>query len=84
MKKKVATEAETRKNILEYARSLGCEGDVIKILNKYDALLKNCTNEEERKAIGIMGNVEMHRLLSSDPGELIIGGTPGKPGQIIT
>jgi hypothetical protein len=72
MKKKVASEMETRKNILEYARSLNCEGDVIEILNKYDALLKNCTNEQERKAISVMGNIEMHRLLSSDPGELII------------
>lgn len=73
MKKKVLSEAETRKNILEIAAHLGCERDVIEIFNKYDKLLKNCTNEEEKKAIGLMGNMEIHRLLSSDPGELIVG-----------
>lgn len=71
-KKKILSEAQTRKNILEIARHLGCDGDVIEIFNKYDRLLKNCTNEEEKKAIGIMGNMEIHKLLSSDPGELII------------
>jgi hypothetical protein len=73
MKKKILSEAETRKNILEIARHLGCEGDVIQIFNKYDGLLKNCTNEEEKKAIGLMGNMEIHRLLSSDPGDLVVG-----------
>lgn len=74
MKKKILSEAETRKNILEIARHLGCEGDVIEIFNKYDNLLRNCTNQEEKKAIGLMGNMEIHRLLSSDPGELLVGG----------
>lgn len=73
MKKKILSEAETRKNILEIARNLGCEGDVIEIFTKYDRLLKNCTNEEEKKAIGLMGNIEIHRLLSSDPGEILVG-----------
>lgn len=72
-KKKILSEAETRKNILEIARHLGCEGDVVEIFNKYDRLLKNCTNEEEKKAIGLMGNMEIHRLLSSDPGEIVVG-----------
>lgn len=83
MPKKILSEQETRKNMLEIARMLGCEGDVIEIFNKYDVLLRNCTNAQERQAISTMGNIEIHRLLSSDPGELIIGGGPGKPGQII-
>lgn len=73
-KKKVLSEYETRKNVLEFAESLGCKGDVIKIFNKYDALLKDCTNDQERKAIGIMGNMEIHRLISSEPGKIIIDG----------
>lgn len=73
MAKKVLSEYETRKNILEAARHFGCEGDVIEIFNKYDSLLKNCTNAKERHAISLMGNMEIHRLMSSDPGELIVG-----------
>ncbi len=72
-KKKILSEYETRKNMLEIARMLGCEGDVIEIFNKYDVLLKNCSNVQERHAISLMGNQEIHRLLSSDPGELIVG-----------
>jgi hypothetical protein len=75
MAKKLLSEAEMRRNMLEIARHLGCEGDVIEIFNKYDGLLRNCTNAQERHAIGIMGNMEIHRLLSSDPGELLVGGT---------
>lgn len=83
MKKKILSERETRTSMLEVARHLGCEGDVLEIFNKYDKLLHNCTNEEEKKAISLMGNIEIHRLLNSDPGELIVGGGPGKPGIII-
>jgi len=73
MPKKILSEHETRKNMLEIARMLGCEGDVIEIFNKYDGLLKNCSNAQERQAISIMGNMEIHRLLSSEPGELVVG-----------
>jgi hypothetical protein len=73
MSKKILSEQETRKNMLEIARSLGCEGDVIELFAKYDKLMNNCTNVQELQAISVMGNIEIHRLLSSDPGELIVG-----------
>ena len=82
MTKKILSEYETRKNMLEIAKHLGCEGDLREIWDKYDRLLHNCTNAEERKAISIMGNIELHRLLSSDPGELVIG-APGEQQIII-
>lgn len=72
-RKKILSEQETRKHILEMARHLGCEGDVIEIFNKYDSLLKRCTNPMERQAISIAGNEELHFLLSSRPGFIIIG-----------
>jgi len=73
-KKKILSELETRNNILKAAKQLGCEKDVIQIFNKYDLLLRNCTNLQEREAISTMGNLEIHRLLSSTPGELSING----------
>ena len=65
MTKKILSEAATRNNILEYARHLGCEGDVLKIFAKYDNLLRNCTNPMERQAISYAGNEELHMFLDA-------------------
>ncbi len=74
MAKKILSEREYRKNILEIADMLGCRGDVINILNKYDTLLRNCTNPMERQAIGLAGNEEMHFFLSNRPGFILVNG----------
>jgi hypothetical protein len=71
--KKIKSEKETRANILEIARQLGCEGDILKIFHKYDMMLRNCTNPMERQAISIAGNEEVHFLLSSRPGFILVG-----------
>lgn len=82
MAKRILSEYEMRKNMLAAAKELGCEGDLREIWAKYDRLLRNCKNEDERKLISIMGNQELHHLLSSEPGELIIG-APGEHQIII-
>ena len=71
---KIRSEKETRKHILDYAEHLGVKPDIVAIMDKYDGLLRNCTNEQERDAIAIMGNTEIHRYLSSQPGQLVIDG----------
>lgn len=58
------TENETRKKYFEFAKSLGCDQDLIQIFNRYDRLLKNCTNVTEKHQIAIMANVEVHKLFS--------------------
>jgi hypothetical protein len=60
---KMASEAEMRRGIILTARDWGCEGEVRKIFEIYDKLLKNCTNEQERYEIGVLGNVELHKLM---------------------
>ena len=69
----VLSERETRKRLLMHARIVGCEKDMLLIFAKYDRLLKNCSNEKERRDIGKMGSVETYRLLGGG-GELYIDG----------
>lgn len=59
---KVLDERDTRKKLINFARQYGFEQDLIKILNKYDTLLRNCTNEKERKDIGKLGSYEIFCL----------------------
>lgn len=60
--KKTPSEQETRAKILKTARQYNCEGDILKIFSKYDALLANCTNPQERSAIATMGIMEIHNF----------------------
>jgi len=71
---KPLSEHQTRTNILDWARHLKCEKEVLQIFAKYDNLLRNCTNPIERQAIGIAGNQEIMFLLSSRPGSIMAGG----------
>lgn len=50
----------------------GYETELLHIYAKYDDLLKNCRNEKERKAIGVMGVMEINKLL--DGGQVGLGG----------
>ena len=73
LKSKVVEEDETRRNMLKHARLLGCENEMRILFNKYDNLLRNCTNEKERSDIAKLGVVEVYRLLGGG-GELYING----------
>jgi hypothetical protein len=70
---KVLPEAETRKRLLKHARLVGCEGDMKLLFQKYDRLLKNCTNDKERADIAKLGVYEMYKLLGGG-GELYVDG----------
>jgi hypothetical protein len=70
---KVLSEQETRKRLLNHARLVGCEKDMMLLFAKYDKLMRNCSNEKERKDIGKTGAVEMYNLLGRG-GELYIDG----------
>lgn len=74
MAKKVLSEKETRKNMLEIAAALGCEKDLLQIFAKYDNLLRNCTNPVEKQAIQVAGVEEIQFFLSSRPGYIMVNG----------
>jgi hypothetical protein len=67
----VLNERETRKRLLNHARLVGCEKDMMLLFAKYDKLMRNCSNDKERIDMGKMGAVEMYRLLGGG-GELYI------------
>lgn len=70
---KVLDERETRKRLLTHARMIGCEKEMLILLNKADTLLKNCTNEKERLDIGKLFILEIYKLLGGG-GELYVNG----------
>lgn len=70
---KVMPEAEFRKKMLDWAKVYGCDTEVRIILNKYDKILIQCTNEQERKQIAIMGLAEIHKIMDCY-GALVVDG----------
>jgi hypothetical protein len=70
---KVLGEKEYRKRLLNLARGLGCEHDMLLLFVKYDKLMRTCSNEKERLDMGKLGVVEMYRLLGGG-GELYVNG----------
>lgn len=59
----------------------GYERELIRLFDKYDALMKNCRSNAERQAIATMGVMEVSQLL--DNGEVGIGGSITVNGQTI-
>lgn len=68
---KIVPEHESRRRWLTYARAHGFEKDMLLLFAKYDKLMRNCTNEQERKDISKLGCVEFYRLLGGG-GELYV------------
>jgi hypothetical protein len=79
-KVKINNEAQTRNVILTIAKKQGCEKEALQILNKYDNLLRNCSNPIERKHISITGITELHELLNVQ-GSLNIDGMEILPAK---
>jgi hypothetical protein len=71
--KKFKTEAEMRKGLLAIGKALNCQQDVEQIFQKYDKMLKHCTNPDERYLIGLSGVKELHLFLQCK-GALVVNG----------
>lgn len=71
--KKIFSEQETRRRLLNTAKFLGCEMEVRRIMDKTDNLLRNCTNVQEREQIATFGALELHNLLGAG-GSLEVNG----------
>lgn len=74
---KLFSEAESRQKLMNVARESGCLEEVVKAFNRYDRLLRNCTNVVERKHISILGISEINKIMglsgSYTAGGMIIG-----------
>lgn len=62
---RVASERDTRSKLLSWARQLGYEKDMLMLFAKFDNMLKNCTNEQERKDMAQLGWAETLKLMGS-------------------
>lgn len=67
IKDEILDERRFRSNILAIARERGCLREAILIFKKYDDLMRCCNNEYERKDIGKLGIIEMHKLFGGGP-----------------
>ena len=71
----IQDEKTSRTNLLSIAREWGVEEDLKKIFARYDDLLKGCRTDEERKAVGTAGVIELHNLLDGRKnGSLVVDG----------
>lgn len=70
---KILDEKEYRNRLCGVARQLGCLKDFLILLNKFETMMRNCTNDQERKGISELGVVEIYKLLGSH-GPLSING----------
>jgi len=62
--KSITKEDKFRSELLNLARKQGCENELKQTLDKYDSLIRGCTNPIEKKDIALNGIVEIHRLLN--------------------
>lgn len=61
---KPLSEQETRKKLFSLAKDLGCHIELKQIFNRYDTLLRTCPNQDERRQISVLANVEVHKLFN--------------------
>ena len=72
---KIVPEQEQRARLINLARMQGhgVEIELQKLFDKYDNLLKNCTNKKEKAHIAYMGVTECHALLNCSDSVIING-----------
>ena len=64
-KNKIASEKKTREVYLHIAKQLGCDGELKQIFDKYDALLRGCTNETESNHMKLLAISEINKLMET-------------------
>ena len=60
----VSDEATMRQGLLNEATKLGCVSDIRMLFDKYDKLLRNCTNPQEREHISRIGVEEVNKVFA--------------------
>jgi hypothetical protein len=62
---KVLDEADYRKKLVIVARTMGCLPELLQLFDKYDRLLRTCTNDDEVQAMQVMGIKEISDLIDN-------------------
>jgi hypothetical protein len=74
----VHSERESRIQWENMARTLGCLPEFHQIINKFEPIVKRCTNQNERQAMTEMCVLEIHKLFDGHNsvgygGKIIVG-----------
>jgi hypothetical protein len=81
-KGKTFPEDESRKRLINIATQMGCVVELKMIFDRYDRLMRNCSNPVESKHISILGIAEINKLMgfkgNCEAGGVEIG-TPEDP-----
>lgn len=72
---KMTDEKTYRTKLMAEANHKGCGKELKQLFDKFDALLRNCTNAKEREQIGMLGVLEVSKLID--------GGYVGKGGSLV-
>ncbi len=80
-KTKMMDEKTYRHKLILEARYKGCEKELLQLFDKFDKLLRNCTNAQEAAQIGTLGVIEVSNLI--DNGHVGTGGSLVVNGQVI-
>lgn len=79
---KPLTEQETRQKLFTQAKQLGIAVEYKQLMEKYEGLLKRCTNPSERNHLTVLANIDLHKLFGFQ-NALVIDGVeviPAQPG----
>jgi len=77
----IIPEREYRMMLIEEAKFKGCEIELRQVFDKWDKLMRNCTNLEERAMMGKLAVLEVSNLM--DGRYLGKGGNVTIDGQIV-
>lgn len=62
------SELEYRRNLMGLAKYYGIEVELKRLFDKYDLMLKKCTNPVEKKHIAVGGILEINKLFNFNGG----------------
>ena len=71
---KVLDEKTSRQRLCNFAQERGCLKEVLIIFAKYDKLIRNCTNEKEKKDMVKLAIVEIFKCFGNNGGTLVVDG----------
>jgi hypothetical protein len=81
MTRRIQSERETVRIILQLARQQGCEDKVRKLLERFQSAVKGAKSDLERHQIAAMGIAEIHKTIGC-VGELVVDGVGILPPDI--
>lgn len=68
---KILSEEQTRRKLLNHAKLIGCEKEMLILFAQADKQMRNCSNQKERQDIGKLYAILTYKLLGGG-GQLFV------------